>query len=549
MKNVLTGERSSASVDCQAKVKNNSATIGSGNNLKLSKISALENSCTLSGSLSLSEHSSVIASSANSHDRKSNASPIKVPSALLKRKAESTKSKLSDSRSTPNAAVRYLMKGKELGHPRFSTQSLSLSNNLSCISSSSLSKGSTLRPKSRAKQPSKDTEIHLDTPVTLRVTGSQDEEKQSPFLMNNLHIKSILYQQNEGVNSPDQPSTPSLTATSHAPTESRKKLKASCLRMPSPKIGFFDEDKSTVPTMGRSFQLHFEMQCTPHCKPGYSNRKLRPGKLVQDRTSSEIRCIQHVSRSTQLLHPAQDIIKLQHVTSDEKLKSSSPEVWSTMKSVSDVGLRLQSGTCGEIEEKICSKCRRVDQSSVIRQDDERRRVKGTHSRLSREAKGQRTDPVILPELSTPTKKEKNGCNQHDTNNLHSSVVDQVNDISRYFEAIDLSRDMVMDNKEVDKDWPILHVDSIVSKSNGNNIVANDQKKQGMMPNTFSDSSSPSLPGTEFSPSLRTPLADKTSIGNGSGSLIQSTTKEKLAEKPSKFPCQDVPSYKENTCPI
>lgn len=315
----------------------------------------------------------------------------------------------------------------------------------------------------------------------------------------------------------------------------------------------------------RSFQFRMEMQCTSPRNYGFSDRKT-PDKLLRFRTSSETRCMKQGSRSTQLLSPACEI-KPRHVTSERKVKCSSPTVWNPMKSGADIGLRFHSGTCGQIEEKICSKCRKVGaarecdrkkfgQSSILRRDEERRRIKRRlNSGLRREAKGQRTDPNIRAERSTPIEKE-NGCNQHDANNLHSPVEDkartlansddQVNDLSRHFEVIDLSRSMVTENKTDEKDCPLSQVDNIISKLNSDNIFVAHDQKQDMLPNTFPDSGLPSPPEAEFSPSSRTPLADKTSISNTSGSLMQSKTKEKLVDKPSKvFPCPESPPYKEN----
>lgn len=310
------------------------------------------------------------------------------------------------------------------------------------------------------------------------------------------------------------------------------------------------QQKSLMPTVGRSLQFHFEMQCTPPTKSGPTSRKI-PDKPLKARTSSETRCMKHSSRSN---NPAKDI-KPRDVSSDGKLKSSSPQVWSTMKSGSDASLRFQSGTRGETEEKFCSKCRKVHSGKCERKRvgdaDERIRVKGRlNSRLSREAKIQRTDPVRQPQPSTPVKKEKNSRKQHNANNSYSSVEDkaetlanlkdQVNDLSRYFEVIDLSREMLTDKKGDDNDCPVSQVDNNKSKLNGsNNVIMAHGQKQDVLPNTVPGSSPPS--------SSRTPLADKTSICNATGLFAQSTTIEKLAEKPSKSPGPEgLPNYKENT---
>nr|XP_027089589.1 uncharacterized protein LOC113710668 [Coffea arabica] len=475
----------------------------------------------------------------------------KVENVAAKTSSGSRNSTVSDSTSTSDAAVRYLSKSKGLRNCRLSTQSLSLSNNFSSVSPAGSSFGmSSSGPGSRTKQKSNDTEVHFDTPVTLTRTNTQDEVNPSPHLTNNLHRKFTACLLNKQTNSLVLQSKQGSADASHVPTESRKKLKPSYLRMPSPKIGFFDEQKSLIPTVGQGLQFHFEMQCTPPTKSGPTSRKT-PDKPLKARTSSETRCMKHGSQST---NPVKDK-KRRDVSSDGKLKSCSPQGWSTMKSGSDSSLRFQSGTCGETEEKFCSKCRKVHSGKCeqkrVGHTDERTRVKGRlNSRLSRDAMVQRTDPVLQPQPSAPVKKEKNSRKQHNANNSHSSVEDkaktlanlkdQVNDLSRYFEVIDLSREMLTDQKEHDNGCPVSQVDNNISKLNGdNNVIMAHGQKQDMLPNT--------VPGSSPLSSSRTPLADKTSISNATGLFTQSTTIEKLAEKPSKSPAPEgLPNYKENT---
>ena len=197
-----------------------------------------------------------------------------------------------------------------------------------------------------------------------------------------------------------------------------------------------------IPTVRQGLKFQFEMQCAPPTKSGPTSRKT-PDKPLKTRTSSKTRSMKHGSQST---NPVKDK-KRRDVSSDGKLKSCSPQGWSTKKSGSDSSLRFQSGTCGETEEKFCSKCRKVHSGKCeqkrVGHTDERTRVKGRlNGRLSRDAKVQRTDPVLQPQPSAPVKKEKNSCKQHNANNSHSSVEDkakilanlrdQVNDLSRYF---------------------------------------------------------------------------------------------------------------------
>ena len=195
--------------------------------------------------------------SSSSHDRSTTASSIKVLSSLLKRKTGSRNSTVSDSTSTSDAAVRYLSKSKGLRNCRLSTQSLSLSNNFSSVSPAGSSFGmSSSGPGSRTKQKSNDTEVHFDTPVTLTRTNTQDEVNPSPHLTNNLHRKFTACLLNKQTNSLVLQSKQGSADASHVPTESRKKLKPSYLRMPSPKIGFFDEVLSVSPA---NFYEHIDL--------------------------------------------------------------------------------------------------------------------------------------------------------------------------------------------------------------------------------------------------------------------------------------------------
>ncbi|CAI9090989.1 OLC1v1025898C1 [Oldenlandia corymbosa var. corymbosa] len=318
--------------------------------------------------------------------------------------------------------------------------------------------------------------------------------------------------------------------------DSRGKIRSSHLRMPSPKMGFFDEGKSLIPTMQGSIQFKFETQGTPPIINYPPDR--RTNKHLRSGMSSETKPLKQGSKSMQPQHPVQEIGRIR---SEGKLRRQSSRLWNSGKTRPDVDLKLQSGTCGEGGgEWICSKCqkigsdvqdrKRVGKVSVSRQDDEKRVKARLKNGGGRQIGVQRDVPKIKGERRGPAENE-----QQKPNNLPSGSEDetrnfenQVNDLSKYFEVIDLSKVMRIENE----------FDSKIFNFKGENDTDNRNQEN---PKLFRNES-PFLAGDESSPSsTRTPLADKTSISNRSGS-IPST--EKVASKSWVHAC----SGKENSFP-
>lgn len=177
-----------------------------------------------------------------------------------------------------------------------------------------------------------------------------------------------------------------------------------------------------------------------------------------------------------ILQSAPGIKGRRNPTSDKKIWNSSPRVSSTMKSWSEVASRRHTSKSVGMEEEgtCCNKSRKIDA-----REDDRKQVK---RRVKKNVSSQNSTDDEDIKTRTPLNWE-----------------DQVSDLSKYFDIIDLNKDILMEFKDNKK----IHGDR---KKN----ILDDQ--QQCLANISPNSSDGLLS------SSRTPLADRTSVCNQNGSF-------------------------------
>lgn len=514
------------------------------------KKSALLNSYSLPSGCLSSAHTIPLDFSISSRENVITLSPYKtslsgssrkVPSALVRGKTESRKGKLCAITSPYGTPARLLKGNKKLEYCRTLILSRSIPNSVTCMSpGSSFSdiRSPNPTPKSKRKQQADELEPHLDTSV-VQGAGLQCDVLLGPNTPHISQRKSSLSFQCEEMKPTAEMNIETIAGTSPISTEPRKKFKPSGLRQPSPNLGFFDEEKAVFAKTNGGLQFQHEIVSTLPKAYGPIDRK-RPAKPFQDNTSPGTKTLKH-SLGSHILQSAPGI-KGRNPSSDKMLWDSSPRVKSTMKSWSDVASRLHTRKCVGIEEGTCYKSRKVDarecdrgrvgQNSILKGEDNRkqfqRRVK---KRLGLENAAQR-DNTRNHKMG-----KKNASSQVFSDDLHLlndedktrisfNWEDQVIDLSRCFDIIDLNKDILLEFKD--------SKDPAASSQNGDsgneknthsttkspffdrkNIL--DDHHQGL-PNIFPNSNQPSLLLSDSLPSSRTPLADKTSVCNQNGSF-------------------------------
>ncbi|XAR72087.1 hypothetical protein NMG60_11018598 [Bertholletia excelsa] len=205
------------------------------------------------------------------------------------------------------------------------------------------------------------------------------------------------------------------------------KSKPSGLRMPSPKIGFFDEEKFMISTGSGGLQFHCGAKSVFPEKEGITNRK-RPVKPKSARVlpkNEDAKPSPKMSNTTVLMRKFTGKASKDHVSISPQFRES------------------------------CSKSRKVESEHDTRKLDqhssstaERKRkqgaVKKETCRESRIHPGKNV-PLVHNEGITPSKKEDKRTSDHENEkeNLHS-FEDHVNNLSRFFEIIDLEKDVKLE---------------------------------------------------------------------------------------------------------
>ncbi|KAI3459035.1 hypothetical protein Pfo_015698 [Paulownia fortunei] len=489
------------------KMEYKSATTGSGQGLIMKKKSASQSSSTLnSGSRSSPKFSSIVSPTA------AVASNVPVPlidmsiggssaqaSSILKRKIESRKS-LSASLST-SKIWRHAERSKRMGNISLSTRSLSLSNHPSCPSPASSTghwSSESLSSSVGSKQRSNGSKIGVDIKKTFGVPFLHNDAKEASDMQSPL-------------------SFPRQSGTCSVGSLSSKNFRPSGLRPPSPQIRFFDENtppryhgitrsrkmSQKVLSEGTSFGANTQF--------GYSNSELLPDSSISSR---------HASACKKLKSPFSEAAKnIKRPKTDHTI----------MSLVTYKGICLETGTVGDLG-KLPRNTLGLNSSF---EEEKRRDV--LKNKRCRESHGPKDTTGIHTEVVNSIKKP---TDQENGKKNPSCSEDKLGNLSRYFEAIDLNQEKVTELKKKQTDWN--------SKHN-----KNDRENHGMpaysllkQENQLLDSPMASSKPCQLSPpsvtaaasiwSTRTPLADKTSTCNFSGTfaLPMQPKKEKLVQKAS-----------------
>ncbi|KAL2526358.1 Uncharacterized protein Adt_11412 [Abeliophyllum distichum] len=181
------------------------------------------------------------------------ASNPRVSSSLFSKNTESKKGKLHVSHST-SKILRYSEKSKGLGNTNLSTRSFSALDHSSCTSparfsnhSSSVSLSSSLSINQKSKV----------STTKLSRTSQRNDAKVAPDLESNPDSNLSHSPGSREMKSPIEFSSHALARFHRAGSESLETVKASGLRMPSPKIGYFDEIALNVTTT-------LKLECRAH---------------------------------------------------------------------------------------------------------------------------------------------------------------------------------------------------------------------------------------------------------------------------------------------
>ncbi|XP_059666117.1 uncharacterized protein LOC132311955 [Cornus florida] len=538
-----TRRTKSAMLDAyKAKMENITAKFGSGQSSMVFKKSGFEDSCShaISSTPSPKPSSSVSFTGANnltiscsSPGTPGGASSSKSSSNSLRRKTYSRKTKMDVSVSTSNTPSRYSARSKIRSenpsplstHYKSISSCTSLASSIDGCSSESSSSAST------ANQRSSNSKSILNTTSRGPLQLQNHPRDQSSLREGS---QSIVCVQNAS------------RGTDTVAAKSTRDFKPSGLRLPSPKIGFFDEEKHMVPTVRGSSQLDFEVRSALPCIDRDTKNKT-DDMLQPARTLLETLHMKPGSQQTGVLHLSsgmkpRNAARFQELDNASKVSGTSR----TKRNCLDTSLKAQIDTSPAVDSEKCLKTRKVTAGGLDA------RKFSPHSSLREERKGNggilknktiieskwhirlRGNKISTNKGETGVHSEESSQN-HPENDLHllqktetenlSDFEDQVDGLRKYLEVIDLSKDLVTEHK----------------------------RKRGCSyshcyDNSLENRSTLYLPtSVEFLPRTRTPLAEKNSVCNGGGvfgGLTESTT-EKAAEKASALPSSDS-TQKENS---
>ncbi|CAL5405207.1 unnamed protein product [Camellia sinensis] len=297
------------------KMGNKVATLGFGKDFILSKKSGLGNSCSTSSTTSLESSSSVSATTSSASSLKS--------SSNSRRKADSRKSRLAASGSTSKTPLRCSLGDKiVLENPGLSTPSLSMSNHSSYESLASSIDGWSSESSSTAHQSSNCLEVSFHTSTSRGACLGNDATQA-------LNFQSFPHDECFDGQESHQTRFPNLClevvrGTANDLAKSTRNFKPSGLRMPSPRIGFFDEDKAMLSTVGRDFQFHFGAQSALPNISGVTNRK-RPDKLQTTGILLENGDTKLGSVQNGVINPSLNAIR-RYATQNQELDKNSPKM-------------------------------------------------------------------------------------------------------------------------------------------------------------------------------------------------------------------------------
>ncbi|GMP37711.1 hypothetical protein CsSME_00009282 [Camellia sinensis var. sinensis] len=515
MNTVSAGQRKKISLGADhVKMGNKVATLGSGKDIILSKKSGLGNSCSTSSTTSLESSSSVSVTT-------SSASLLKS-SSNSRRKADSRKSSLAASGSTSKTPLRCSLGDKiVLENPGLSTPSLSMSNHSSFESPTSSIDGWSSESSSTANQSSNCLEVSFHA-STSRGACLGNDATQALNFQSFPHDECFDDQESHQTRFPD-PCLEVVRGTANDLAKSTRNFKPSGLRMPSPRIGFFDEDKATLSTVGRDFLFHFGAQSALPNISGVTNRK-RPDKLQTTRILLENGDTKLGSVQNGVMNPSLNAIR-RYAAQNQELDKNSPKMSSTSATLRNLPGKTSKGQTDSSPQLCRENCSR---SSKVIDGGHNSKKLGLHSSLKAERK--RTEGILKNEMGGESKRpmtkeherasrrplENNPHSLHDNEKENTpSFGDHVNGLNRCLEVIDLNRGVVIE-LEGKRGCSHSHL--------GDNFAENDRAiysssfskeylfpRQQVSPNMLSKTGPLSLSTTvEFMPSTRTPLADKNS---------------------------------------
>ncbi|CAI9759245.1 unnamed protein product [Fraxinus pennsylvanica] len=459
-KDILTKHRKGDSLG-----RSDATTSSGSSSITTEKASSHSSSLLTSTSLSSSAKASPISSASVS------VSTPRIPSSLLSKNTESKKGELSISHSTSMILEYSEKKSKGLGKTSLSTRSLSALDRSSCTpparwssNSSSVSLSSSLRTNQKSK---------VSTTKFSHASQSNDA-KVAPDLQINSGSYLSHSPQSQETRSSAEFSFRALEEFHCVGSESPKTVKASGLRMPSPKIGYFDE--STSPSSTR-----------------ITERKATQ-KILSETVKTKL-----YSLGTELSR-----ISLGHTDSYKKPKnpylerSRTPTSLKTAPKVRNNHVTGK-GICSESRKTGDGKCLRnkVGQTCMLEKE---KSIKGLmRNKRIKVSKGPNDDTCLRFKESDLIKNvTENGS--------------QFGDLSIYFEAIDLNRDKVMPLKNKSKCLPLKYDNKIVQTRDEKDRVCDQQ-----LDSPKTSLTSPST--VDFKARTRTPLAEKTSLCNRSKTFL------------------------------
>ncbi|CAL5387817.1 unnamed protein product [Camellia sinensis] len=503
------GQRKKISLGADhVKMGNKVATLGSGKDFILSKKSGLGNSCSTSSTTSLESSSSVSVTTSSASSLKS--------SSNSRRKADSRKSSLAASGSTSNTPLRCSLGDKiVLENPGLSTPSLSMSNHSSYESPASSIDGWSSESSSTANQSSNCLEVSFHTNTSRGACLGNDATQA-------LNFQSFPHDECFDDQESHQTRFPNLClevvrGTANDLAKSTRNFKPSGLRMPSPRIGFFDEDKAMLSTVGRA------QSAFPNIS-GVTNKK-RPDELQTTRILLENGDTKLGSVQNGVINPSLNAIR-RYAAQNQELDKNSPKMSSTSATSRNLPGKTSKGQTDTSPQLCRENCSR---SSKVIDGGHNSKKLGLHSSLKAERK--RTEGILKNEMGgeskRPMTKEHERASrrplENDPHSLHDnekenipSFGDHVNGLNRYLEVIDLNRGVVIE-LEGKRGCSHSHLGDNFAENDRAPIYISSFSKEYLFPrqqvsrNMLSKTGPLSLSTTvEFMPSTRTPLADKNS---------------------------------------
>ncbi|KAI7995397.1 hypothetical protein LOK49_LG11G02031 [Camellia lanceoleosa] len=452
----------------------------------------------------------------------SSASSLKS-SSNSRRKADSRKSSLAASGSTSKTPRRCSLGDKiVLENPGLSTPSLSMSNHSSYESPASSIDGWSSESSSTANQSSNCLEASFYT-STSRGACLGNDATQALNFQSFPHDKCLDDQESHQTRFPNL-CLEVVRGTANDLAKSTRNFKPSGLRMPSPRIGFFDEDLAMLSTVGRDFLFHFGAQSALPNISGVTNRK-RPDKLQTTRILLENGDTELGSVQNGVINPSLNATR-RYAAQNQELDKNSSKMSSTSATSRNLPGKTSKGQTDTSPQLCRENCSR---SSKVIDGGHNSKKLGLHSSLKAERKI--TEGILKNEMGgeskRPMTKEHERASMHPLENdpysLHDnekenmpSFGDHVNGLNRCLEVIDLNRGVVIE-LEGKKGCSHSHLGDNFTENDRAPIYSSSFSKeylfphQQVSPNMLSKTGPLSLSMTvEFMPSTRTPLADKNS---------------------------------------